>query len=454
MKEKYSLYGFMTIADLIDNTKNMDSPIGELSDEVRTYALDKGYYAKPEFPDVRFVSFRSQENDNTDVVVPLTIRDLCIRLGDWCFRKSKEGVLTNNLFTSRQAFTAEFNADIKDVTFGQMVLSKGVYLPQYIEFKLKDTSQYNTSFIKIWFSDKSLKQQYPFYDIVVVPLVENIDDFFQSETVVAQIKNTISLKKIHDKTNVLRGKSPYTYILTDEYDWHDKTNQDTTISIPWTVIVYGPVGNNTDLIRHALAEWILAHSAKSRDEWEVIFPDIFIPTEYVFVPVWNHHSVPGYRLVDGLYSPILKAKDIAPLTIEAVKKGYTEDHIREHVEFSTSLHKSIAFSVIGNPKNRLAPISFYSFFPQYSLLGSRTDDFNRLDDRHQKMMETLAFLFATAETAKRDTEVLRNQARVERDGILYISTTVDNIQYLMVAKSNYDQDGVLRGIAPYPTVGA
>lgn len=443
---KFTLYGFMTISDLIDNSANKDSPLGELSDEVRTYALDKGYFTKPEYPDVRFISFRSQEDEN-DAPVPLFVRDICIRLGDFAFKKALDKTIGNNIHQNRQILQAEFGDVIEDVILGKMTQAKSVYLPQFIEFKLRDKTTYAESFIKIWFSDPALKQQYPLYDIVPIPLVENLDDFFTNYTAVKNIRDSLDLAKLHDQTNIIKGKNPYTMIKTINYPWYDQEDPTRQVIIPWTIIIYGPIGNNLDLIRTALQKWILARSQRPVKDWEKIFPDIFIPTEFIYAPFWQKTSVPGYRTVEDIYSPTIPVKQLTDYAKE-VMKGYQPKVVEDLVEVSSTLFKSMSFVVCGNPQNRLVPSSFYKAFPMYCLIGSRTLDFNRLDKTHQDHLSVLNTLFIAAETVSDDTQLPANVSRVTRDGILYVSTTLENIQHLVVAKGNY-LNGVLTGLPEY-----
>lgn len=443
---KFTLYGFMTISELIDNSANKDSPLGELSDEVRTYALDKGYFTKNEYPDVRFISFRSQEDDN-DAPVPLFVRDICIRLGDFAFKKALDKTIGRNIHQNRQIIQAEFNDLIEEVILGKMTEAKSVFLPQFIQFKLKDKNTYSDSFIKIWFSDPALKQQYPLYDIVPVPLVDHLDDFFTNYAAVKQIKDNLDLAKLHDQTNIIKGKNPYTLIKTINYPWYDPDDPTRQVIIPWTIIIYGPIGNNLDLIRQALQKWILANSRKGIPEWEKIFPDIFIPTEFIYAPFWQKTSVPGYRTVEAIYSPTIPVKHLVPYAKEAMK-GYRPEFVEDIVETSSTLFKSLNFLVCGNPQNRLVPSSFYKAFPMYCLIGSRTLDFNRLDKTHQDHMSVLNTLLLAAETVSDDNQLPPNVSRVTRDGILYVSTTLNNIQHLVVAKVNY-LNGTLQGLSEF-----
>lgn len=439
---KYSLHGFISISKLIDNTKDVDSPLGELSDLVRTYALDKGYYTKEQYPNVRLISFRSKEDD-ADVEVPLSIRDTCIKLGDWLYRKGMDGTFTASSEAAQQAILAELQSEITNVKTGKMVISKGVYLPSFVEFELVNKLTYESTLIKLWLSDSAFKKQYPFHEILVVPITENIDDFFLDYANVSKLKVDLDLAKIHEKANLLKGKSPYTTIRTLNYTWTKNTKK--PVSIPWTILIYGDVADNMDIIRNSLANWILSNSTHSREEWMQVFPDIFVPTEFIIAPVWTTESVPGYRMIASMYSPSVPLAKVLPFAKEAIPR-YTDENLSEKGYLTSSLYKSLQLFIVGNSQNRYAPADFYQLYPQYALIHSRSEDFNRIDTRTQVFIEMLTAMILQAESMSPETELPPGYAKVTRDNILYLSKSHENIDFLMTAKCNYTKPNGLTGI--------
>lgn len=448
---KYSFHGFMTFNDLIDNTRHKDSPLGELSALSRTYATDLSYFTKDDIPGTRLIGYRSKIDNTDDVDVPLNVRELCLRLGSWLEAKATDRTIGTNNITNRQIIQAEFSQFIKDVKLGRVVTVKTLYLPQFIEFKLVDTSAYEESTIKIWFSDPAFRAQYPFYEIRVIPISDNVDDFFNDFDYVKGMKAKLNLEVLHDKVNRLREESPFTMIKTYNYEWNGTTN-DEKIMIPWTILIYGGIGENLDIIKKTLVDYILENSKHSRKEWEAKFPDLFVPTEYVIAPLWTVPSVPGYRTIASMFSPTLKYVDMLPFAKEAMN-GYEKGFIQENMEISASLFKSLSFLVTGNPLNRLAPISWYSFYPQYALIASRTDDFNRMDARHQSMVLVLNELLLAAENTTPDTDTGLRLTKLYRGNILYVSLVHENVQWLCVCKYNYTA-GILRGTPKYTIHGS
>lgn len=447
---KYSLHAFMTINSLIDNSRFQDSVLGELSAVGRTYALDKRYYTDDRFPDVRLVAFRSMVDNTTDIDVPLSIRNLAINIGGWLENQSEQGNISTDNNVTRQAILAEFNRSVKSVELGRVVSVRNRYLPQFVEIVTKDTTTYTEEKLKIWFSDVAFKQQYPYHDIIIIPPIQNIDDFFQGHVNVKQIRNNINLPEIDERAHRLKDKSPYTIRLSHEYNWNDPENPDNLVPIPWTILVYGGIGNNVEIIKNAIVDHILKNSERDREAWEKIFPDLFAPTEFIIAPIWYRTSVPGYRSIASMYSPIFKVSQMNGHLENVLKDKtiYTNNYTRANSEYIPTLFKSIPAIVIGHPKNRLVGKSFYGTWPQYALIASRTEDFNRIEVKSQLLINTLYELLVEAERATRDDELLnRNLTKVVRDNVLYISTVYEGVQYLCVAKENYDNN-VIRKINP------
>lgn len=435
---KYALHAFMTINPLIDNSRHRDSIVGELSLIGRTYASDVGQYTLEQYPDVRLLSFRSVTDETDEIPVPEEIKEICLKLGHRLENMSQTAVLTKDNVVNQQVIAAEFGDVIKSVKLGKVVASRGNYMPQFIEFKLNDTSVYEVAYIKVWFSDPAFRTQYSFHEIRVIPAIERLDDFFADAVTVSKLEEKVNLPEIIDKINTTKDRSPYTLLKSYHFDW---TKEDERIPFPWTVVIYGGIGENMDLIKDAIANYILENSDHPREEWEKIFPDLFIPTEFVFIPAYGVPSIEAPRYVEAMCSPTLRIKDLIKFGVEG-SGGYTEEHIREYGEVSSILYRSLGFVVAGNPLNRLAPVSFYEAFPQYALIGSRTDDFNRMDPDHQMMVRLLNTLFYTADILDVDTAMPEGVSRITRDGKVYVAGSYNRIQFLVIARINYTTGGL------------
>lgn len=429
----YTLHAFATHDALIDNGTMKISAFGELSTESETYALDKGIHTLPTVADTTLFSFKSQQ-DNTDVAVPTHVLQNSIEFSQWLFTKALDNTFINNRDVVNQTIQAEFRTRLDRIVVGRIIGDEaGRYMPEFVEFRIKGVDDNR---IKIWFADSSFKQQYPFHDIIVIPVIDTLDDFFGDAESVLGIKVDTLLPSIHDKANILKGKSPYTKILTFNYEWVNPADKTQKKVFPWTVLIYGGINANLDLIKDAIVKHVLANSKMERGRWEKIFPDLFVPTEFVIAPLWTRYSVPNKSIVAGMFSPTVKHSEVLPFA-KKVFGLYPEDHLTKNIEISSALYKSVAFLVCGHPQNRLSPISFYEKWPEYALIRSVSDDFNRLSVTTQQFVKSLTELLRWADEATPDTALPEHMTRLQRGDIYLLAISQDRVQYLAVMRWNY-----------------
>lgn len=430
----YTLHAFATRDEFIDNGTMKISPIGELSTEAETYALDKGIHTLPNIPSTTLFSFKSLR-DAAEVEVPVPVLQNSIELSQWLFNKCLDNTFVANNNIVNQGIQAEYRNRLDRIKIGRVIGdSQNRYMPEFIEFSIKGLNEDNR--IKIWFVDSSFRQQYPYHDIVVIPAIDNLDDFFGDVDLVLATKVDELLPKIHDKANHVKGKSPYTKILTFNYEWYNPSNTEQRKVFPWTVLIYGGINSNLDLIKDAIVKHVLAHSTYERNRWEKIFPDLFVPSEYIIAPLWTRYSVPNKSIVAGMFSPTIKYAEIPEFT-KKVFGAYTEAHLNQNLEISSSLYKSLALFICGHPQNRLAPISFYEKWPEYALMRSVSDDFNRFSLDTQMFVKSLTELLKWADESTPDTELPEHMTRMQRGDIYYVAITIDRVQYIAVMRWNY-----------------
>ena len=430
----YTLHAFATRDEFIDNGTMKISPIGELSTEAETYALDKGIHTLPNIPSTTLFSFKSLR-DGAEVEVPVPVLQNSIELSQWLFNKCLDNTFVANNNVVNQGIQAEYRNRLDRIKIGRVIGdSQNRYMPEFIEFSIKGLNEDNR--IKIWFVDSSFRQQYPYHDIVVIPAIDNLDDFFGDVDLVLATKVDELLPKIHDKANHLKGKSPYTKRLTFNYEWYNPSNTEQRKVFPWTVLIYGGINSNLDLIKDAIVKHVLAHSTYERNRWEKIFPDLFVPSEYIIAPLWTRYSVPNKSIVAGLFSPTIKYAEIPEFT-KKVFGAYTEAHLNQNLEISSSLYKSLALFICGHPQNRLAPISFYEKWPEYALMRSVSDDFNRFSLDTQMFVKSLTELLKWADESTPDTELPEHMTRMQRGDIYYVAINIDRVQYIAVMRWNY-----------------
>lgn len=428
----YALSGFIEISAMISNEPAVTSVLGELSKRSQTFSREVGNYRNASFPDVELSSFNSNRDDVLVEVDP-TYVDICLQVSQWLFQRSIDGSLSDDRENTRQLLLTEFSGILDIQRVGNMVTNGTYWLPEQLVFSKLGGTEENV--IRLWYSDPSFQAQYDQYEILVVPIVDPLDDLHGARATVMNILNAITVPIVLQKIDTLVGEHPPTEIVSTEYDWTDKNDPTVTKATPWTVIIYGAAGNNADLIREALINWILGNSAQIREEWEKIYPDLFLPNEFYITPIWDKYSIPNQMASTGLYSPTMKYADMMSYAYSTFH-DVPLIHIREHLTHSVGIYKSLGFVAVGNPRNRDGVYSFDQLWPQYVTIGSDRADFNKLPPMTAEFIMLLTQMFQVAESLTEFGSIPPGMSRVIRGDVQYLAATYEKMLYLVSLKSN------------------
>lgn len=442
----YYLHGFMVINSLVDNTLNQVSVLGELSAKARSFSREVGIYTDEADNDVRLMTFYSYE-DTTKVPLSQELASHVLTIGQWLAKQSLSGSINDNRTVFSQRLSAEFVEQIKLEQVGKMVTNGSQWLPEYITFSLLTDKRKNR--YKIWFSDNAFVKQYDKYELEVIPPIETIDDFFKGSTQVKYLIDNNSVVTLHQRVNKKADKHPYTYIISNTYSYIDPNDKTNRIPSIWTIILYGEAGRNEDILREALAKYILDNSDHTREEWEKILPDIFIPTEFYLCPIWNRYATENLQLRGGIYSPTVPTRDIVPWGRRTMY-GYDDVHLVNYSVVFDSIFKSIAIVACGHPKNRLAPKEFELAWPEYANIYTSSRDFNRLSPETQEFILMMNKMLVEAETMTPDSDVPESMTRVQRGNMFYITCLFNNVSYVMPLRYNFLNEIAVAGKSAVP----
>lgn len=432
----YHLSGFVRIAALIQNQPNRHSVLGELSSRSATFSRELGHYHNHAYPDVRLTSFHSTQDDVAVQVNP-TFSDISLQVSQWLFERAIDGSLSDDKENTRQQLLSEFGSIIDLQRVGDMVTDGTYWLPEQIVFTLLD--QIESNIIRLWYADASFQRQYDKYEILVVPIFDPLDAVHGPRESALALLNTITVSSVLQKADTLAGEYPPTEVVSQEYDWVDKNDRTITKSTPWTVIIYGGAGNNADLIREALIDWILGNSAEPREEWEKIYPDLFLPNEFYITPTWDLFSIPNQLASTGLYSPTLKYDDMMDYGVSTFY-GIPLLHIRKQMTHSVAIYKSLGFVSVGHHRNRNEIYSFGQLWPEYATIGSDRIDFNKLPPKTAEFIMLLTQMLLVADTLDQYNNIPAGMSIVVRGENQYLAATFDKMLYLVSLKTNVITD--------------
>lgn len=434
--QKYILKGFIKIPSMANNAVNTLSPLGELSDESYSYARDKGFYLDSAKPNVELVSFTSKYREGERVEVPAKYTTHVLTISQWIFEQSISNLISSDSEAFRRLLLAQY-VDIADLEIGEMVESNGSWLPSFMQWKLSTTPAEDNQ-LRVWFANSAFAAQYDDYEIVIVPPVEQVDNFQKIRSEVEEEINAFNLPAHHKKVLACTHAEPYTYLVTNIYHWIDRDDIKFQLETNWTVAIYGIAGNNPAIIKQAVADWILANSAYGKSDWIPIFPDIFTSTEFILVPLWHRHSTVDETARGSLYSPLVSYNGILELAKKYIKYPKA-GHVEKYLNISGIQFKSLAMAVCGGNENREQKFSLLDVFPDYALLPTTSVDFNRMSKYTALWVTKLIEATIAAEEMDEYSYVGAGLSRITRDGRLYVAFDYDNLLFLILTRKSMDE---------------
>jgi len=440
----YTLKGFIELPGWEDNASNALARFGELAPIRRTFAKDKGIYSDDTYPGVRLLAFMSE--DATGVVTaPVDVISVVLNLAHWLRGHAVAGTLSDTETDLAAAIIGAFGTQVANVDVGTIVEEAvtGYRLPIRLRFNV--TGGTDTQDVSLWFTDAEFATTYPEYSIAVIPPVADLDAFYnqlsaavQTQYVPRTVTETLALVQAN------RGLYPETLSAGLEFNAYFVNAPGTPfISTVWTYMNWGVAGDNIDVIRTALQNYILDNSTHTRAEWTPILPDLFLSTEFVIVPGWNVYAIPNQELVSGLYSPQLSYVQINRLLGNGLPAEYlaNEAQLQLTVVVTASMYKSLGLVTAGGPENRAGMERLNQVMTDYIVVPTTNSEFNRMSSITREWVVLLNKALLQAEVADDSYELTPGFSRVIRDDRVYISFFYDSVLYLVLTKATLsDQD--------------
>lgn len=428
----FKISGFIAIPALANNTPGADSIIGELSNKIKTYSTEQGYYTDTQRPNVRLVSYNAEEDDVAKSI-PSPLSNEILRIAQWMYTACVGGTFTASVEDAQAELEVAFGNIAIFRNVGAMVTKDGYWMPESLVLELTAVNIDNS--IRLWFSDPAFKSQYDLYELKVVPPVANIDNLVGPRAEVKAVIDAIDVPSHNDRITATAGEQPYTMVNSKNYMWTDPNDEDVQYATPWSIVIYGIAGNNSDGIREAIIDYILENSQYGRDVWEKIYPDLFLPNEFYITPMWANRSLENMRTISSIYSP-------TALVTQQLAAGVSTfynipiSHLNEHIAHSTIEYKSLGFVSIGNWKNRNEKYNFLDMWPEFANLSTLSTDFNRMSPSTQVFYLLLVKALIAAEGFDEYSTLPPGMSLAERGSNRYLAFTHEKIQYLVSMPSN------------------
>lgn len=437
----YTLRAFSVIGALIDNTREVVAPVGELSPIARTYAREKEYFNTATAPGHTLVVFSSKADGEVVQADPVLCNKL-LNTNRWLYEQAVGGRFNSSPDSVRTALIQQYGNEFSVWTVGAMIeVTPNVWMPSFLDLrdKVKDEHSY-----RLWYASEVFEQQFDEYEIFIVPPVADVDVFLATRIEIENALQDMTQDKLVDRIVAIRENYPDTFMHAPMYEWFDPVDPldpERRIATYWTAVGYGIAGFNDDAIKEAIREHILANSDHTKEEWATIFPEIFTSTELIFTPMWLNYSVPNRELQSGLYSSIVHLDQGLSHLIRMVRgEGYNDDYIREQGEVAAVGYKGIMVPVVGGPYNRDGIHKLSERYPDYISVDTTSVDFSRMSPETRRFVLTLIEMLSIAESMTPDSAVPVGYTRLFRDDILYVSRTLDRFQLIVASKYSTEND--------------
>lgn len=421
------LKGFVEIEALQDAQPGIISPIGEMSTWAMTYTKDKNEFTDPAVSGYRLLA--TNYIDSVDgPVVPL--QALINQVVDVVRRVVAYATSTPqpyNLDDYHNTIIASLFNSVTGLQFGPLRTNGYVQIFDWLEW---DSLVEPGTKVKIWLSDESFANQYDLFDIVVIPPIPNIDDFFLTPNAVRVKVAAVTPSQMMERIQEAKDRNPETYIRSEQFKYVSPILSDPQTPTTWSMLIYGYQGDNIDAIKDALIAFILDNSTHTEDEWKAIFPDIFKRTEFVILPRWDIMSIPNMTIQSGLYRSIIDPKE-AIVFAKANIDFYDQTWIEDNIEIFPFDYKAIMLQAVNGPNNVDTVDSLITVFPDYIPVASTTLDFNRMMQVTQDWLILLERMLIVAEDLDNYTTIPAPLRVVKRNNIRFVSAYYNNVNYLV-----------------------
>lgn len=459
LADTYSLKGFVSVGAFADNDRYETAPLGELSLQSATYARDRALYATTSeganATSLELSVFSSRTLEDDHYAVPAEYQAVLIAMMQWCHTQCINGVFGNNSEQARQAIMSEFDTEIYDAVVGTMISQDGLWLPSSITFHINAEAvideeypeELERSRVKLWFADQAFRTEYDEFEIQFLAPIANdsLDNFFLLADIVEDQVKARTLEQTHILIHQIKDNKPETKIRTLVFEYHDPLNITWTLDTNWSFVIYGIAGDNIDSIKEQLSTWILDNSTHTREEWAVIFPDIFTSTEFILTPMWSQMAIPNETLQTGVYSPTVNVNNaITTARRSSTGTSYTQAHIDAVLAVVGCPFKSLALLAVGGPENREGKDRFEEVWPDYISVFTSSLDFNRMQPETQQWVAMLQAMLLTAETMTDFSDLPQSpypmtrlrRTNADNETFMYVVANFQNIQYLVASRQS------------------
>lgn len=422
---------FVTKAGYVDNTVKKVNTFFELSPFALTFSKKRGEYQSSHYPGDVLHTFVTQ-NDTGSYTLPATQVDEVLLVVKKTLDYMTTHVFPYSAGELQSSVLAALSGTISSLSFGEFYSTPELTIPEWIEWKSVDHPDTN---VRVWVRNEAFENQFSEYEIVVVPPIDNLDRFFTSYGTVSSELEKITASDTISRIQDWKDGDPESYTRVQSFRYYNPVNKDQFVDADWGVLIYGKNGDNIDAIKDAIVEYTTKKSTRPVDDWKDVFPDIFKRTEFLLWPRWDKISIPNITTLAALYSSVCDPSETYDFAAEKWP-GVTPDWLGKNLSVFPFDYKAIQVVVLNGSSNIAGKERITDLFPDYIPVGTASLDFNRMEPVTRDWILAMVELITVAETATEYTSIENPIRKVYRDGVLYLTRMIDQVNYLVAVRAN------------------
>ena len=425
-----NIKSFITSSTAINNSKNGFSNLCELSPLARTYSKDILEYRNQSFYTLECHVFSSKDTTTGSFISPgQSILNNIFAISESCIQLSQSLIQPYDLVQYKTTIINNFFNVINNIIFGEFVTNGPISLPSYITF-----NTVSNDIVTVYYSDEAFRNLYDETEIVVVPPVLPIDSLFNSYN--QNVENMLNNRlEIITRINAAIDKYPQTQIKTLETKYVNAAFPSVFTTEYWYTIVYGRLGNNIDLIKEAIINYITANSTRTLAEWKVIFPTLFEKSEFYILPRWDKLSVINNTNQSSLYGSILNVFDNITFT-KTIFPSISEGDIITKLSVLPVDFKTVMLLSLCGEVNSTDKLHIQSLYTDYLPVNTLSLDFSRMTTPTQEWCYLLKTSLIHAEQLTTTNTVPNPYSRVIKNGLSYIVFEHNDSVFYVLSKNN------------------
>lgn len=425
-----TIKAFISIAAMKDNDPDVVSQLGELSDRSHSFAREKYSYYDQASRECEMVVFESKTDKY--VVTPDIHQRKALEYSQWIYTQALAARFNADVEVFKARFLTQFGGQIDRFECGTMITARGIWMPAFIRYRLQGQPE---NAVRLWYADQAFQAQYDSYEIIVVPPIKPVDTFMNTTSVVAKALSSFTLPQHQVDINLAAGGVPFTRHKTTEYTWYAPDDPESTLPTFWSAVVYGGSVVNDDIIRDAIADYILNNSIYNRDQWLPVFPDIFASRGFSVIPAWHKHSTYDATPRGSLYSPVLNHGEDLTLA-NKFAYDHNAEHNAKYLQTTVAQWKSVALICVSNVENDKKRMRLTDIYPDYALISPTSQDFNRMSFATTDWVKKLIKALIMAEQFDEYTILEDGFYLLERGLYTYVMFNDQKVDYMVLTRNS------------------